>query len=410
MATLGLILFTPSMSAALERWLERHSLKERTRKWVRLPAGLLMATVAAQLLVTPLMLYYFRQLSLISIPANLLVLPAQPPVMAGGLATLAGGMIWEPAGRVLAVIPRLFLAYTNAVVEAAASLPLASVETGAPSALLVLLFYAVLFGVLAKGRNPPTSADGLHSGGQTALPAGRAVAWAAAVTVPLWLGLSILGSVPDGRLHVVYVTGEKGETALVVTPGGRHLWVGEFRPEGFRLSAGAGQGEKGLIPREREVVISPGAAGVTEAGTQVIDPSLLAPGTVIKAGDKVMLTRLDAGEGWAVGLRYGEFRTLLPSRLSQESQEALLHTAGNELYASLLKTPEQSSRAWPSLEFLAAAAPQLILWPEQAAYPPGVEAWMAEHGALRVPADAEVEVVTDGEQMWLRQHSGSAGR
>jgi hypothetical protein len=410
MATLGLILFTPPMAAALERWLGGHSIQGRARGWISVPAGLLIATLAAQLLVTPLMLYYFGQLSLVSIPANLLVLPAQPPVMAGGMATLAGGLIWEPAGRVLALIPWLFLTYTNAVVKAAASIPLASVETPALSALLVLLFYGVLFGILARGRNSPRVGGVPYPGGWTPLPAGRAVAWATAVTVPLWLGLSILGSVPDGRLHVVYVSGEEGETALLVTPGGRHLWIGDLRPGSFYRSASAHQAEPGLISQRPAVVISPGADEVGETGIQVIDPNLLAPGTVIKIDDEVTLTRLDAGEGWALGLRYGEFRTLLPPTLSQESQAALLGTAGSELPASLLKAPGAASRAWHSSEFLVAAGPQLILWPEEVVYPPGVEAWLTEHGALRIPADGEAEVITDGERMWLRQYGGSAGR
>jgi competence protein ComEC len=407
MATLGLILFTPAMIAALERWLESRSLKERTRKWLRVPAGLLIATLAAQLMVTPLMLYYFRRLSLVSLPANLLVLPAQPPVMAGGLATLAGGLIWEPAGRVLAVVPWLFLTYTNAVVKAAASIPLASVETGAPSALLVLLFYGVLFGVLLKGRGSPASGGGPGARGGAPLAVAQAVGWATAVVVPLWLGLSILASAPDGRLHVVYGTREGSETALVITPGGRRLWIGDPIPEGARRPDQAGQTGQGLNP---DVVISPGAAEIAEPGVQIIDPIRLAPGTTITTGDDVTLTRFDAGEGWALGLRYGEFRTLLPPALSQESQAALLKKAGGELYPSLLKAPGSTSRAWPSLEFLAVTSPQLLLWPDDAAYAPGVEVWLAEQRVLRIPADTEVEVVTDGERLWLTQRSGTSER
>jgi competence protein ComEC len=410
MATLGLILFTPPMITALERWLERRSFKERTRRWIRAPAGLVIATLAAQVLVTPLMLYYFRQLSLISLPANLLVLPAQPPVMAGGLATLAAGLIWEPAGRILAAVPWVFLTYTNAVVKAAASIPLASVETGAPSALLVLLFYAVLFGVLLHGRGPSAAGGGPGATDRAPLPVARAVGWATAVAVPVWLGLSILSGAPDGRLHVVYGAGEESSTALVVTPGGRRLWVGDPIPERVRAPVQADQAGLGPYTQLPEVVISAGAAEVAEAGVGAIDPTQLPSGTAIKAGDGVTLTRFDAGEGWALGLRYGEFRTLLPPSLSQESQAALLGKAGEELYPSLLKAPGASGRDWLSLEFLTAAAPQLILWPDDAPCAPGVEAWLAEHGALRIPADAEVEVITDGEQMWLTQRSGAAER
>jgi competence protein ComEC len=405
MATLGLILFTPPMTAALERWVEGHSLQARTRKLLRVPAGLLIATLAAQILVTPLMLYYFGQLSLVSIPANLLVLPAQPPVMAGGMATLAGGLIWEPIGRVLAAIPWLFLTYTNAIVKAAAAIPMASVQTGAPSVLLILLFYAVLFGILLAGRSSPKVEGGLYPGGGIPAPAGRAVAFAGAVTVPLWLGLSVLGSMPDGKLHVSYVTGAQWEAALVVTPGGGRLWIGGFPASDQWPTAALQPGPNGK-PQLPEVVISPGTSGSTETGIPALDPARLAPGTVIRTGDGVTLTRLDAGEGWALALRYGAFRALLPPTLSQDSQAALLVTSPNALYATLLKAPGLESGAWPAPGFLTAAAPQVILWPEDAAYPPAVEAWLTEHGAVRIPASALVEVVTDGEQMWLQQRSG----
>jgi hypothetical protein len=107
-----------------------------------------------------------------------------------------------------------------------------------------------------------------------------------------------------------------------------------------------------------------------------------------------------------LGLHYGQFRTLLPPNLSQESQAALLAGAGEGLHASLLKAPGTSDHAWPTLEFLTAVAPQLTLWTEDAAYAPGVEAWLVEHDALRIPVNAEVEVITDGERMWLAQRSG----
>ena len=56
-------------------------------------------TLAAQLTTVPLILYYFRRLSLISLAANPLILPAQPPLMVlGGLATILG-LVFLPLGR-----------------------------------------------------------------------------------------------------------------------------------------------------------------------------------------------------------------------------------------------------------------------------------------------------------------------
>jgi competence protein ComEC len=406
MATLGLIMFTPAMTTALERWFERHSVRPRVRKAIRIPAGLLIATVAAQVLVTPLMLYYFGQLSLVSIPANLLVLPAQLPVMAGGMATLASGLVWEPIGRILAAIPWLFLTYTNAVVRVAASIPLASVQTGAPSTSLVVLFYGVLFGVLLAERSSSAIGGRLPPGSSTSTSFGRAVGAAVAVTAPLWLGLSVLGGMPDGRLHVSYSAGENGEAALIVTPSGRHCWIGDL-PWGEASSAAAFRLDPGGKPRSPDVIISTAATGSGETGIPAIDPATLAPGSAIRVDEGVTLTRLETGGEWALELRYGAFRTLLPPELSQDSQAALLASKPDSLNATVLKAPGPESRSWPSIEFLERAAPQVVLWPEEAAYPPTVEAWLSQRAAVRVPTGGTVEVVTDGTRMWLTQRGGS---
>ena len=50
---------------------------------------------------------------------------------------------------------------------------------------------------------------------------------------------------------------------------------------------------------------------------------------------------------------------------------------------------------------LAATAPQTILWPEDTTYPPDIAALLTGRGARRVPADAVVEVITDGARLWL---------
>jgi hypothetical protein len=54
-----------------------------------------------QIATLPLILYNSRQLSLVTLLTNLLILPVQPAVMMwGGLATVAG-LIWLPLGRTL---------------------------------------------------------------------------------------------------------------------------------------------------------------------------------------------------------------------------------------------------------------------------------------------------------------------
>ena len=93
-ATLGLMVYADPFT----QWTRARLLRRFDRDVVRRMMGLItesvLITLAAQVLTLPLMMAYFGQLSLISLPANALILPAQPGVMMwGGLATLTGMVV-----------------------------------------------------------------------------------------------------------------------------------------------------------------------------------------------------------------------------------------------------------------------------------------------------------------------------
>src|SRR5690606_1400099 len=152
-ATLGILLYVEPLSrrvlAVLGRWTD----EGRARRLARLLADGLLVTLAAQLLTLPLLLYHFRQLSLVTPLANLLILPAQPGIMIwGGLAT-AASVRWLPLGRLLVLPAWFFLTYTIAVVEWFAALPFAAIRvTLAPAgvaasyALIALLTWTAMRG------------------------------------------------------------------------------------------------------------------------------------------------------------------------------------------------------------------------------------------------------------------------
>jgi hypothetical protein len=121
----------------------------------------------------------------------------------------------------------------------------------------------------------------------------------------------------------------------------------------------------------------------------------------------VALTRLPAADGWA--LTFGQFRALLPATLKPEVQAAFIAT-GADLRATVLKAAGPGTGSWPTQPFLAASAPQMVIWPEETTYPPDVDALLTGRGAVRVPADAVVEVVSDGSRLWLNLRSAEARR
>ncbi len=164
MATLGLILFTPTIGTRFEQLLNRGLAQEQTRRVMGVLNDALIVTLAAQVTTLPVIVYYFGRVSLISLVTNFLILPAQPPIMTGGMATLAAGLAWEPLGRGLALIPWLFLTYTTAVVRLTAGVPFASAETGALGRGLALVYLAVAGRGADLARAAP-SRPGLHADG-----------------------------------------------------------------------------------------------------------------------------------------------------------------------------------------------------------------------------------------------------
>lgn len=123
----------------------------------RLPPGLaegLAATVVAELFTLPLVLHYYGRLATVTLPANLLVEPLVPLVMAGGaltvvaglasdfLAALCGLATWLPARLLLLLVERL------------GALPWATISVPAPSWPVVALLYALL-GLAVSARVPP---------------------------------------------------------------------------------------------------------------------------------------------------------------------------------------------------------------------------------------------------------------
>jgi len=107
-------------------------------------------TLGAQLTVAPLILLNFHQISLISIAANLVVMPGVAPATVGGMAAAGLGAVWRPLSAA-ALFTGPPIAFMQWVAHALAQLPLASV--GTPTGALGLLLAAALTaGALAAAR------------------------------------------------------------------------------------------------------------------------------------------------------------------------------------------------------------------------------------------------------------------
>lgn len=127
LATLGLIYFLPPVERFFNWLPERFQFRE-----------IVWQTVATQLAVLPLFVYSTGNVSLVSLPANVAILPAVPfAMLAGFAATLvsyAGTLIAWP----LSFISHLLLSYILAISHLFGSLPFATVEVSLKSLHLLL--------------------------------------------------------------------------------------------------------------------------------------------------------------------------------------------------------------------------------------------------------------------------------
>ena len=120
--------------------------------WKKLPEIVelkktLLMTISAQILVFPLIIYYFNQFSIVSLPANILVLPFMPLTMLFGFLTGVGGLIFAPLGRAVGLFAWGLGAYQLEVIKWFGSLSFASVDISIKWFTLLVIYGFIVYGV-----------------------------------------------------------------------------------------------------------------------------------------------------------------------------------------------------------------------------------------------------------------------
>ena len=134
LATIGLIHVAPFFERVFRRLPEALGLR-----------FIASATLGTQLLVLPLLLYTTGALSLVSLPANLLVLPLIPLTMLIGFIVGLAGFIGGFAAAPFSWAAYVLLEYELGVAEFFSSFPFASLSLGRVPGWAVLALYTALF-------------------------------------------------------------------------------------------------------------------------------------------------------------------------------------------------------------------------------------------------------------------------
>jgi competence protein ComEC len=426
-ATLGLIVYAGPWEQAFETWLTGRLSPGLARRLTGPFSEYVLLTLAAQLTTLPLILYHFGRLSLVSLPANIAILPAQPPVMVlGGLAVLSGAIL-RPIGQLLAYAVWPFTAYTIRVVEWFALWDGGVRSLGTVSPLAMAGMYLGLI-LLTAFWQPVRQAVSKN------LRPLLVIAPLAVITVLVWQSAL---SRPDGQLHLTMLDVGNGEAFLIQTPEGRYVLVGGGE-SASRLANGLGRSLP-LFQRQLDLLVVAGTQSSQLNALPVVLPRYvpsevwwagerensrparqlhawllqeqipigeLIPGQVLDLGGGVEMRAVGTNEDGAVlHLSWQEFSLLLPLAGMGTFWESPEISSINRTISVLLLANGGEVEANPQ-EWLTQTHPQLALVSVDALNRGGLpdeETLQALSGTtlLRSDLNGSVELVTDGENLWV---------
>ena len=138
LATLGLLYISPIIEGFFKKLSSLFKFKEN-----------LIATLSATIAILPLAVFYFHQFSVVSVPTNILVLPAVPWAMLFGFLSGTLGLLFNPLGQAVGWIAWLFSLYALGVIKLFAKLPFAIFEIHWHW-IVILIYYFILVFVLRR--------------------------------------------------------------------------------------------------------------------------------------------------------------------------------------------------------------------------------------------------------------------
>ncbi len=400
-------------------------------------------TLAATLTTLPLTVLYFRQVSLVQLPVNLLVMVFQPLILMLGLGVVASVFVLPALAQLLAWGAMLLLSLTLTIMQAFAQLPFAQVTFYLHERWVVWGYVLTIGGVILQLTKPAWFVE-----------LGEWLASRLVATTTLIVGgllLCLLGVLywqrPDGLLHIYLLDIGHSNGILIESPSGAHILIdgGRFPT---RLITQVGE----ILPfvdRELELIfitqpdvfqtralpslLERYRAGlILTNGHRLVGEDYIAletaletfPTRTVLRGDRIELSdglRFEVlnpasvpslGDGLddnalVLQATYGTQSFLLTSDLSVTAQTALHDEEGINLVSTVLQLPQHATRNSLSAPFLEAVQPQVLLLQSERGNPRGdpdgdvLQLVEDIPHLLRTDEGGQVHLVSDGQRLWV---------
>ena len=215
-AILGILLISPALNSILPK-----------QKWLLKGID---ASLAINVALFPIMLWFYYEISTYSILLNLLVIPLMSGVLSFGMLGSLGYFIWKPLGKLMLLPGGAILWFYEKIGAVGIQMPFARIVIGKPEIWQILLYYLGLIVIIWRIKRRGEKKLWLLSG---------------------YFVLCILFTkLPDGNISVsiidvgqgdsIYIRGPYGSDYLIDGGSSAIESVGKYRIEPFLKSQGVG--------------------------------------------------------------------------------------------------------------------------------------------------------------------------
>jgi len=391
-----------------------------------------IVTLAAQITTTPIILYYFGNLSVASFIVNLLIIPVQTPLLLTGAMGTIAALIFAPLGNVLLYTTWVFLSWSVGVVEFFASASWAQQSISLPLWGLVLFFSVLGIGMIYQATRPrwAMALVDMMSGQKF-----TTAVWGAAIVVIVLQGV-IVRQQPNGNLNIHFLAVGDSPVTLLQTPDGGTILVngggfptrlldalGDKLPFQHRtidiliITSQEDDDIQALLELVERFEITTAMVPptetnnatyltildrLTEQGT-AITPYITGYNMTTSDGVQLDFKTFDASEdvlATALRVSYEQATILLTDNLNPEIESQLL-TDPHWIQATILQVPEGGDGDASASAFLAVVNPQVAVFQTSRDPSPTIVARLADAEIFRTDRHGMISVRSDGSHLTI---------